>query len=122
MTYGQIADVKERLKRAPTDTTWDDSIERALNQADALIDLELQNYTPVPITTDLSNVIIDAANDWAAGLVQQEIINPTNQGKGEENVFIKRAKDDLARYIAITFRQTETGMIYEQPVNTGVDW
>jgi phage gp36-like protein len=115
--YGQIADVKERLHRAETDTTWDDQITRALNQAAALIDLELSPHTTVPLIEAVSNVIVDVANDWAAGLVNQEVINPTSQGDGKENIFITRAKANLARYIEVTFRETDNVVVFEQSVD-----
>ncbi|MCJ7768353.1 hypothetical protein MUP79_08185 [Candidatus Bathyarchaeota archaeon] len=123
MTYGQVADVKERLNIAESDINQDDRITRALNQADALIDLELSPYTTVPLTTGISNVIVDVANDWAAGLIQQEIINPTGQSPSgypqtiTENVLIQRAKASLARYIELSFRETDSGAIYEQSVD-----
>jgi hypothetical protein len=124
MPYGQLEDVKERLNVAESDTTLDTRIERALNQADALMDLELSQYTTVPLTTGISNIIIDVGNDWAAGLVQQEIINPTGQtptGSPQtitENVLVQRAKANLARYIEITFpAETDNVVIYEQSVD-----
>jgi hypothetical protein len=117
MTYGQIKDVKERIHLASTDTSRDDQIQRALNQADALIDLDLSQYVSVPLISGISNVIVDVANDWAAGLVQQEIINPTSQGTGEENIFVKRAKEHLAKYIEVSFRDTSAGAMYEQSVD-----
>lgn len=123
MTYGQVADVKERLNVAELDTTQDDRITRALNQTDALIDLELSGYVTTPLTTGISNVIIDVANDWAAGLIQQEIINPTGQSPSgypqtiTENVLIQRAKAHLARYIELNFRDTDNVVIFEQSVN-----
>ena len=115
MTYGQIKDVKERLHLSSTDTTMDDQIQRSLNQVDALIDLELSSYTTVPLTAGVSNVIVDVANDWAAGTVQEEIVNPTSQGTDQTgNIFIKRAKENLARYIEIIHRTVVNPVFYEQ--------
>lgn len=119
MTYGQIKDVKERIHVAESDTSMDDQIQRILNQVDALIDLELEPYTTVPLTEGVSNVIVDIANDWAAGTVQEEIVNPTSQGTDEsQNVFVKRAKANLARYIEVTFSSERkvNPQFYEQPI------
>ena len=117
MTYGQIKDVKERIHVAETDTSMDDQIQRALNQVDALIDLELFPHTTVPLIGGVSNVIVDVANDWAAGTVQEEIVNPTSQGTDEsQNVFVKRAKANLARYIEIIHRVAVNPVFYEQPI------
>jgi hypothetical protein len=123
MTYGQIEDVKDLLNISETDDSSDTRIERALNKVDALIDLELSPYMTVPLETDVSNVIVDVANDWAAGVVQQEIINPTGQSPAGQpqtivdNVLTQRAKANLARYIELTFRETDSGAIYEQSVD-----
>lgn len=117
MTYGQIKDVKERIHLAATDTSKDDQIQRALNQVDALIDLELSQYTTVPLIAGVSNVIVDAANDWAAGIVQEEIVNPTSQGTDQTaNIFVKRAKANLARYIEIVHEENTDPQFYEQPI------
>jgi hypothetical protein len=97
----------------------DDQIQRVLNQVDALIDLELSDYTTVPLTSGVSNVIVDVANDWAAGTLQEEIVNPTAQGTDQtQNIFVKRAKANLARYIEVTYEtdlQTDP-QFYEQPI------
>jgi phage gp36-like protein len=119
LTYGQIEDVKERLHVAESATTRDAQIQRALNQADALIDLELSQYTTVPLTEEVSNIIVDVANDWATGIVQEEIVNPTSQGTDQTaNIFVKRAKLNLARYIEITYESAlqVDPQLYEQPI------
>lgn len=111
--------MKERLHLATTDTSMDNQIQRALNQVDTLIDLELSEYATVPLIGGVSNVIVDIANDWAAGTVQEEIVNPTSQGTDTtQNIFVKRAKANLARYIEVTY-ETELHVyptFYEQPI------
>lgn len=76
-------------------------VPRCLAQAEALIDLELKPYCVVPVTSK-PQVLVDCANDWAAGLARDEDTNATSQNP-PPNAFIQRAHEALCRYLAINF-------------------
>jgi hypothetical protein len=77
-------------------------VPRALAQAEALIDEELKNYTNVPVGSK-PQLLVDCANDWAAGIARDEDINPTSLNPSNPPVFTKRAKEALCRYLAREF-------------------
>ena len=91
--------VKERLNTPLNDSEEDSRICRAITQASVLIDQELEPYTTVPLNP-VPQVIEDCANDWAAGIVRNEVTNPSSQDSSP-NVFIERAKETLCRYLAL---------------------
>jgi len=98
MTYGTLANVKQRLN---LDGNEDNRVTRAITQADALIDQELKPYTTVPLNP-APQTIKDIAEDWAAGIVYDEVTNSTSQNP-PPNVFTQRAKEMLCRYVAVNY-------------------
>lgn len=121
MTYGDATGVKDRLNKDPTETDWDTKITRALGQADDYINNELARWGETVPLANPSTIIKDIANDWAAGILQDETSQPTQQnplviqgpvfGMGDvmelrQNIFTSRAKAGLTSYIRTTYSTT----------------
>lgn len=117
--YGDLVSVKERLNKGINETDQDERILRALSQASNFIDLELATWgATVPLSPPPA-IIVDCCNDWAAGIVRDEVTNPSAATPtvvqpdgsvifpgGSMNIFIVRAKDTLRRYIRSTYQTT----------------
>jgi hypothetical protein len=122
VTYGTPTTVKTILNKDPTETDWDTKITLALSKADNWINNELAAMGEIVPLSAPPGMIVDAANDYAAGLVQDETSQPTDQnplviqgpifGAGHlidvrQNIFTLRAKATLREYIRLTY-----GLIY----------
>ena len=118
MTYGTREAVLNRLNKDPTETDWDGKVERALDQADAEIDNELQRWGAVVPLSPAPKLIVECANDWAAGIVEDEVSQPTSQNplvvqgpvfspgdvlELRQNVFTLRAKRELTSYVRTSY-------------------
>lgn len=114
-SYGSLILVKQRLNLDPDNVDQDVRITRALAQANDYIDNELQTWTTVPLASP-PDVIVQIANDWAAGIIRLEVTNPTSTNPtsvksdpanifpgSTTNVFIEQAKASLKRYIRVTY-------------------
>jgi hypothetical protein len=96
---------------------------RALSQASNLIDNDLQAWGAiVPLSSPYPGMISDCCNDWAAGLVTDEVttpsqnnpqVIPTEGGGTRMNIFIVRAKSTLKQYIRTNFNTT--GLVSSSP-------
>jgi hypothetical protein len=103
-TYGTMYQVKHRLQVAEDFVDWDTRINDALSRADNWINAMLKTYTGVPLSSP-DPVIGDIANDYAAGLLQDEgSTNPTAvTTPGGPNKLRRRAEETLNKYIRTTF-------------------
>jgi hypothetical protein len=106
MTYGDIAEVKPLLNLEPDMVELDNKIDDALTRADNWINYKLKRFTGTPLVSP-DNVIVNIANDYAAGLLIDEgDTNPSSTSTayaGGSNPIKRRAEKNLNEYIRITF-------------------
>jgi len=97
--YGTTAKVKERLHIDTTD--FDTEIATCLTSAEAWVDIELGQYTTLPLTGTIPQLIVDTSNDFAAAIFCE---NHIQEYESRIGVFRNRAQETLARYIHFTYK------------------
>ena len=110
--YGDVITVKELCNFSQNETGEDSRVLRAIAKATNLINNELQAWGQIVPLNPVPPIIADACNDWAAGIVNDEIttpsqnnalVIPTEGGGSRMNIFIVRAKKTLKDYIRTTY-------------------
>jgi hypothetical protein len=96
--YGSVAVVQEIISASSGETTITDRLARVLTQAEALIDIILEPWADTLPITPAPQVLVDVANDWAAGILYDEITLATMPNP-PPNPFLTRAKDNLDSYM-----------------------
>jgi hypothetical protein len=109
MPYCQKGDVKFRLAIDSGDLSFDTEIEGCIEEADAVIDIKLKDYTSVPLSS-VPVLIKHVSSNLAAGLFQRrrqplgEFVD-MKQDAATVNVYWRLGMDLLDIYIEETFSQ-----------------
>jgi hypothetical protein len=103
-SYADLDNVKQRINVNKNVVQFDNRIDRCITQTDNFINTKLKPYTGVPIPSP-DQALLDIANDYAAGLLLDEISpNPSSVNQpGMPNQLRARAEKNLNAYIQATF-------------------